>query len=637
MSSEITINSNIASLQTQRRLGASSSSLTRIFERLSSGQRITRASDDAAGLAISDSLLADGRVFAQGVRNLNDGISLLSIGEGALSELTNIVTRVRELAEQAANGTLGNRQRAALDKEAQQLSKEYTRIAQTAEFNGIKLFDGSTSSLRLQSGYGALGGVLASIGGAKGDGTFAQRTSQNLTTDVYGAAAGDLNGDGISDIVFSEYGGVIEVQIGNGDGTFKSLHDIASYIGTNYDLALGDVNGDGVLDIVSTGYSSFDGYTYVRIGNGDGTFSLSASYIGGVQGRGVELADLNGDGYADMVSAVDNSGTGGAYVWINDGTGGYGASTYYAMEGVASYDVALSDINNDGIVDMITTGYGAGTGRTTVRLGNGNGSFKIGVSYLSEGNYSNSVSLGDLNNDGYLDLITAGLGGSAGQANVRLSLKDGTFGSLTSYMQELTQTEDVLTADMNGDGNLDLVTVGVGDAEGMATIRLGNGNGTFGAAASYQSNQFSTTCVTAGDFNNDGVLDLITGGQNGQGESSVLLAVPGSGVSALLPFSLKNQASAKQAMGDLDRSLKRISAHRGYLGAFQSRVASALNSVSITIESYSAAESQIRDADVATEAANLAKGTILQRAAATILAQANQEPQIALSLLQGVR
>ena len=88
-------------------------------------------------------------------------------------------------------------------------------------------------------------------------------------------------------------------------------------------------------------------------------------------------------------------------------------------------------------------------------------------------------------------------------------------------------------------------------------------------------------------------------------------------------------------MPDLDRALKRISAHRGHLGAFQSRIGSAINNIQITIENFAAAESQIRDTDVAQEAANLAKGRILQQAAASVLAQANQEPQIALALLTG--
>src|SRR4051812_31159725 len=114
---------NTASLNAQRQLTKSTASLSRSFERLSSGLRINRPSDDAAGLAISAGLDIDARVFTQGVRNVNDGISLLNIAEGALDELSNVVLRLRELATQSANGALASQQRSALDQEAQDLTR----------------------------------------------------------------------------------------------------------------------------------------------------------------------------------------------------------------------------------------------------------------------------------------------------------------------------------------------------------------------------------------------------------------------------------------------------------------------------------------------------------------------------------
>ena len=110
----LTLGTNIASLRSQRQLTRNSSELSTVFERLSSGQRINSASDDSAGLAIADSLRADVRIYNQGVRNLNDGISLLNIADASLDSLTTIVTRLEELASQAANGVYGTAQRAAL-------------------------------------------------------------------------------------------------------------------------------------------------------------------------------------------------------------------------------------------------------------------------------------------------------------------------------------------------------------------------------------------------------------------------------------------------------------------------------------------------------------------------------------------
>ena len=148
----LTINTNIASLNAQRRLSASTSSLRQSFERLSSGLRIVRARDDAAGLAIADTLKADQRIASVAIRNANDGVSLISIADGALNEIGNVLQRMGELAEQSANGTLSSSQRSALDQEFSALGSEITRISNTTTFNGLQLLSGS-QSVSLQVGF----------------------------------------------------------------------------------------------------------------------------------------------------------------------------------------------------------------------------------------------------------------------------------------------------------------------------------------------------------------------------------------------------------------------------------------------------------------------------------------------------
>jgi len=146
------VNNNIASLNAQRNLSTTTNNLARSLERLSSGLRITRASDDAAGLAISERFRAEVRSLQQAQRNANDGISLLQIAEGALNETSGILTRLRELAIQSANGTLGTAERTTLDNEFNDLVSEIGRIAQVTEFNGTKLLDGSAASVTFQVG-----------------------------------------------------------------------------------------------------------------------------------------------------------------------------------------------------------------------------------------------------------------------------------------------------------------------------------------------------------------------------------------------------------------------------------------------------------------------------------------------------
>ncbi len=146
------INTNTASLNAQRNLTQSTGALQRSLERLSSGLRITRASDDAAGLALSEGFRAEVRSLQQAQRNANDGISLLQVAEGALNETSGILIRLRELAIQSANGTLGTAERNTLNAEFQDLVTEIGRISQVTEFNGTALLDGTAASVTFQVG-----------------------------------------------------------------------------------------------------------------------------------------------------------------------------------------------------------------------------------------------------------------------------------------------------------------------------------------------------------------------------------------------------------------------------------------------------------------------------------------------------
>ena len=157
----ISIGSNITSLQAQRRLDITGGKLSQAFNKLSSGYRINRGADDAAGLAIAESLKAQSRIAGQAIRNTNDGISTIAIADGALGEVANILARLAELASQSANGTLSTTQRSVVSNEFVALSSEIERIASVTEFNGIKLLSG-TSAITIQVGTGS--GISSQIG-----------------------------------------------------------------------------------------------------------------------------------------------------------------------------------------------------------------------------------------------------------------------------------------------------------------------------------------------------------------------------------------------------------------------------------------------------------------------------------------
>jgi flagellin len=136
----------MSSINSQKNLQRTEKTLGTAMSRLSSGMRITKAADDAAGLSISERLKAQVRGFSQAQRNANDGVSLLQTAEGALGEIGDMLTRMRELAVQSANGTLGTDERSSLNDEFGALRSEIDRIANATEFNGIQLIDGSLSS-----------------------------------------------------------------------------------------------------------------------------------------------------------------------------------------------------------------------------------------------------------------------------------------------------------------------------------------------------------------------------------------------------------------------------------------------------------------------------------------------------------
>jgi flagellin len=153
----LTVNTNLASLNATTNLNRSNRSLQATLGRISSGMRINKAGDDAAGLAVSENLDADGRSIEVAKRNTNDGISIIQTAEGATAEVGNILKRMRELAVQSSSDTLANSERAYIDDEYDQLNAEIGRIANVTEFNGVSLTDGTPTFLDVQVGINNTG------------------------------------------------------------------------------------------------------------------------------------------------------------------------------------------------------------------------------------------------------------------------------------------------------------------------------------------------------------------------------------------------------------------------------------------------------------------------------------------------
>ena len=206
----VRIFNNIPSLNAQRILGINNGRLAQSVERISSGIRINRGSDDAAGLAISEGLRSDIRALRQAIRNANDGVSLINVTEGALNEQSGIMIRLRELASQAATGTVGSTERATIQLEFTALRNELDRIAQTTEFNGQKLVDGSLASSVASTSH-----ILVQVGL---DSTSHSRI--NLNTEV---ALEAMTSTGLS---------IHELSVTSADAALTALEQVNTSIGT---------------------------------------------------------------------------------------------------------------------------------------------------------------------------------------------------------------------------------------------------------------------------------------------------------------------------------------------------------------------------------------------------------------------
>jgi hypothetical protein len=343
------------------------------------------------------------------------------------------------------------------------------------DLNGDGKPDLAVANYSVPSGPGDSGAGGSGIGGGTGSnrgslsvflsasGGYGPPQVYDKGSDPHSVVAGDLNGDGKTDLAVANDQGV-SVYFNGGTGALLSPVSFATGSGPVW-VALGDLNGDGKADLAIANRGAFSGSEMaggdvgVLLNMGAGTF-IAANYPAGPSPVSVAMADLNGDGKADLAVA---SGT-GVSVLLNNGNGTFGAPTSYGS-GTNPSSVAAGDLNGDGKIDLAV----GSAGRASVLLNLGNGTFAAAINYNYSTGYNGNgwLVIGDLNGDGRPDLAGNTLTDPCSAVGVLLNQGSGVFGAPSYVSAANTNPSSVTLGDLNGDGKLDLV---VPNGDGVAVL-----------------------------------------------------------------------------------------------------------------------------------------------------------------------
>jgi hypothetical protein len=330
----------------------------------------------------------------------------------------------------------------------------------------------------------------------------------------FAVVLGDFNGDGILDMAVANTSDPsISILLGTGGGAFAAAGQYSTGGNDTYGLVVGDFNGDGKLDLAALNQS---GELSILLGNGDGTFRAGATYTTFSGCESLATGDFNHDGKLDLVTSC------GGRIFLGNGDGTFNALGLLPFAS-AYGGIAVADLNHDGNLDLALVNYFGDT--VDIYLGNGDGTFQPPIDYPA-GFGPESVTAADFNGDGNLDLVVANSasadsGAKGTVVSVLLGNGDGTFQPSVEYTAG-PEPFSVAIGDMDNDGKLDLVvaTTGIGESNEINILR-GNGDGTFQAPVGYIVDR-GPLSVALADLNHDGFLDIVVA-NFGSNDVSVLL------------------------------------------------------------------------------------------------------------------
>jgi len=679
------INTNLSAVAAQNSLRTSALNQTTAMERLSSGIRINSAKDDAAGLAISTRMTANIRGLSAAIRNANDGISLTQTAEGALSSIGDNLQRIRELAVQSANTGNNDSDRGALNTEARQLVSEIDRIANNAQFNGIKLLDGSFQNQSLQVGAGndsndriaiSIGSAKVSALGIGSNSSYSKVLTQGTTVSNVALAAGTLSINGAQIGASSSDG----VSYTNADSSAiakaAAINAASGLTGVTATVSKTEVTGVAATTFgaVTAGQVMINGVDIGAIGESQNAVERGVQTAAAINAKtsqtGVTATASTSTGALALTAADGRNITVSTTTAGGDATGlattltgaapSTGASSAFKLNGVeiGAYTppAALSVATTQGAAAVtevsnitfsaLTAGQSLTVNGLTYTAGSaGTTDAETAAAFASitaaktAAEMTSTVNTAAAAKGTYTGAWAAGFTSAAVTTTKNVVVTAAAVGVVTDVysaagsqgaaLRDLVNAKSAqsgITAATDSTGALTL-TVAASDGRGIEiTGTLTN----TGLTARASSTTAKITLSTNGD------KGIVLGGNAGA-ESTGQSANRGFNASVLSSsggVDLSTAAGSQAALSVLDKAINTVTDSRASMGAYQNRLTASVANLEVTSMNLQASRSRILDTDYAKETTNLAKAQIIQQAATAMLAQANQSAQSVLSLLK---
>ena len=634
------LNHNLAAMNTSRMYKIVSGSADKKSEKLSSGYRINRAADDAAGLSISEKMRSMIRGLDRASDNAQDGISMYQVADGALNEVHSLLQRMKELSVQAANDTNTTIDRDALQEEVDELLVEINRIADTTEYNSMALLDGTfeTASPNIISTPYAVSSLdkMISVNPIRDASASNVCTSAQLSA-VENAVA-NMVPDAVQSIL-NTFGGSLGANLGSVSSEigFKLYADNSSTLA--YVAARYGYNGAGQLGGIALNLSvNVASLQFDAAGNLTNVSSESLKATIAHEMMHAFMDDVLPNGMLGASGGIKDN-TNAFPGWFKEGMaqvtcGGYSNYNDWVNGGLG-ITTNSSDKQIENILKSSSNSLSSGT--TASKYGTG----YLATMYLGYMASGGTMSAGAIG--GGLDSILKEIAGGKSLSDVIKDLPGGKYNSLADFQRKFGDADSVafvkaLTQTVGANGNGSVIA---GNLAGTAVLN-GMQNNTYYKIDINSPDEFKTSTGVhtfadggSGGYSNAGgdKKYLQIGGKEGQ---IIEISIDDAHTMSLGldSISLMNHESAGTSITAIDDAIIKVSRNRSRIGASMNRLEHVVANLDNTSENTQASESRIRDTDMASTMVEFSKDNILKQAGQSMLAQANQSPQGVLSLLQ---